>query len=269
MTRISSIWDDKKLSFDDSLSFSVVEVESKNLFIALFSLVQLHSTKFKVGSKMPMVKSILLFLEIVILIINLFGNSIVLYVMTRPQKLRRRSNFYIISITIANLLIGLFIVAYSIYSVSTSSDNLIKWFLLIYYLKALADPKKTHFFVCRMVCSASLFLFCVSYFSMVAVSIDRYFAIRHHLFYRKEIGTKFTLVSIAFCWIFGLIGIGPVIGWNADVNSCETRIFLQFNFVIVFCVFASFIPTLILLVLYGTIYKTIYDQVMSSKLICD
>lgn len=57
-------------------------------------------------------------LEVSAFVFCVFGNSIVIYVMTRQKKLRRKSNYYIISVAVADLLIGLIGIPCSIYMVS-------------------------------------------------------------------------------------------------------------------------------------------------------
>lgn len=57
-------------------------------------------------------------LEVWAFVFSVFGNSIVIYVMTRQKKLRRKSNNYIISVAAADLLIGLVGIPCSIYMVS-------------------------------------------------------------------------------------------------------------------------------------------------------
>lgn len=44
--------------------------------------------------------------NIITIFITVFGNFVVIYVMTRERKLRRKSNFYVISVAFADLLKG-------------------------------------------------------------------------------------------------------------------------------------------------------------------
>lgn len=67
---------------------------------------------------MELINVILVLAESFSFVIGVFGNSVVIYVKTREKKLRRQTNFYVLSITIANLIAGLFVIPRTIYTVS-------------------------------------------------------------------------------------------------------------------------------------------------------
>lgn len=50
-------------------------------------------------------------------VLSVFGNFVVIYVMTRERRLRKKSNYYIISVALADLLIGLLGIPFSAYAV--------------------------------------------------------------------------------------------------------------------------------------------------------
>lgn len=56
-------------------------------------------------------------LEIWAFISSVVGNSLVLYVMTREKKLRRQSNYHIISVAVSNLLFGAIGIPFTVYAV--------------------------------------------------------------------------------------------------------------------------------------------------------
>lgn len=58
-------------------------------------------------------------LEVWAFVFSVVGNSVVIYVMSREKKLRRKSNYYIISVAIADILIGLVGIPCSIYMVKS------------------------------------------------------------------------------------------------------------------------------------------------------
>lgn len=68
-----------------------------------------------------LINVIFVLLELVAFVLSVFGNIIVLYVMTREKKLRRKSNFFIISIAVADLLIGLIEIPTSFLNVRSES----------------------------------------------------------------------------------------------------------------------------------------------------
>lgn len=53
-----------------------------------------------------------------VLLFSIFGNLIVIYVMTRRAKLKRQSNYYIVSLALADLLTGVIVVPLSLNAVN-------------------------------------------------------------------------------------------------------------------------------------------------------
>lgn len=70
-------------------------------------------------------------------------------------------------------------------------------------------------------------------------------------------------MAIAICWLTGLIGFLPSLGWNSGLfdNKCDFRVVMDFDYIIFSCIVASFLPTVIVIVVYIVIYKEISDQV--------
>lgn len=103
----------------------------------------------------------------------------------------------------------------------------------------------------------------VSIFSLLVVSLDRYFAICHALFHRGNVGKKVTLSLIALCWSLGVLGFLPLFGWNSGLfkNKCDARITLDFNYIIFLCVTVSLVPTILLMIIYALIFKKIKELV--------
>lgn len=99
----------------------------------------------------------------------------------------------------------------------------------------------------------------VSNFSLLAVSIDRYWSICHPISYHKTVTTRFTKLVILICWILSLLGFLPLFGWNSGIfeDTCDAKIVFDFNYVIFLCVTVSFLPAIILLLVYILIYKQV------------
>lgn len=66
------------------------------------------------------IETVFALLEAWAFVFGVFGNFVVIYVMTREKKLRRKSNYYIISVASADLLIGLIGIPGSIFMVRRS-----------------------------------------------------------------------------------------------------------------------------------------------------
>lgn len=107
--------------------------------------------------------------EILVAVSAVFGNGLVIVVFARERRLRRRTNYYIISLATADLLVGLFAIPFAI-------------------LASVGLP--TNFHACLFTVSVLVVLCTISIFCLVAVSVDRYWAILYPMGYSRTVRTK-------------------------------------------------------------------------------
>lgn len=107
--------------------------------------------------------------EILVAICAVFGNGLVIVVFSKERKLRRRTNYYIVSLAAADLLVGLFAIPFAI-------------------LASIGLPTNLH--ACLFTVSILVVLCTISIFCLVAVSVDRYWAILHPMGYSRTVRTK-------------------------------------------------------------------------------
>ena len=107
--------------------------------------------------------------EIVVAILAVVGNAITLYVFVIDRKLRRLTNYYIASLALADLLVGVLGVPFAI-------------------LTSLGLPRPL--WACLMMLSFLMVLCTISIFCLVAVSVDRYWAILYPLVYSRVMTGK-------------------------------------------------------------------------------
>ncbi|XKL63363.1 hypothetical protein PGB90_005727 [Kerria lacca] len=110
--------------------------------------------------------------EIIVSVVTVAGNTLVLIAFKRERKLRRRTNYYIVSLAVADLLVGLIGIPCAI-------------------LSSVGLPK--HLETCLLSVSLLVVLCTISIFSLVAVSVDRYWAILHPMSYSRNVNSKFAL----------------------------------------------------------------------------
>lgn len=109
--------------------------------------------------------------EIIIGIMAILGNSIVIIVFLSDKKLRRPSNFYIISLAFADLLFGILGIPSAI--MVTFFSNVFHISLNLYVLKIdIGLPRDLNLCLCAI--STLLGLGTISIFSLIGVSIDRH-----------------------------------------------------------------------------------------------
>lgn len=110
--------------------------------------------------------------EILVAIFAVIGNAMVIIVFRRERRLRRRTNYYIVSLAVADLLVGLFGIPFAI-------------------LASIGLPTNLH--ACLFTLSILVVLCTISIFCLVAVSVDRYWAILYPMGYSRNVRTKTAL----------------------------------------------------------------------------
>ena len=107
--------------------------------------------------------------EVIVALFAVIGNALVILVFYRERRLRRRTNYYIVSLAIADLLVGLLGIPFAI-------------------LASVGLPTNLH--ACLFTVSLLLVLCTISIFCLVAVSVDRYWAILHPMGYSRNVRTR-------------------------------------------------------------------------------
>lgn len=107
--------------------------------------------------------------EIFVAICAVLGNGLVIIVFSKERRLRRRTNYYIVSLAAADLLVGLFAIPFAI-------------------LASIGLPTNLH--ACLFTVSLLVVLCTISIFCLVAVSVDRYWAILYPMGYSRTVRTK-------------------------------------------------------------------------------
>lgn len=105
------------------------------------------------------------------------GNGLVIVAFRRERRLRRRTNYYIVSLAVADLLVGLVGIPCAV-------------------LSSVGLPKQLH--LCMLSVSLLVVLCTVSILSLVAVSADRYWAILYPMAYSTNSNTK---IAISTCTV--------------------------------------------------------------------
>nr|CAI5857286.1 unnamed protein product [Callosobruchus analis] len=110
--------------------------------------------------------------EILVAVFAVVGNALVIFVFRKERRLRRRTNYYIVSLATADLLVGLLGIPFAI-------------------LSSVGLPTNLH--ACLFTVSLLVVLCTISIFCLVAVSVDRYWAILYPMGYSRNVRTKTAL----------------------------------------------------------------------------
>lgn len=130
------------------------------------------------------------------------GNGLVIVAFHRERRLRRRTNYYIVSLAVADLLVGVVGIPCAV-------------------LSSVGLPRHLH--LCVFSVSLIVVLCTVSILNLVAVSADRYWAILYPMAYSTNSNTKIAVSTYRPSNVTHPLWIGWPI--NRLYNICFTRLF--------------------------------------------
>uniref|UniRef100_T1J2N5 G-protein coupled receptors family 1 profile domain-containing protein n=1 Tax=Strigamia maritima TaxID=126957 RepID=T1J2N5_STRMM len=202
----------------------------------------LNETQLAVGVKLDIPYVVA---EVLVAVMAVAGNLLVIVAFAVDRRLQRLTNYYIVSLAIADFLVGLMGIPFAV-------------------LTSVGLPHNS-FIACLFMLSVLVVLCTISIFNLVAVSVDRFWAILFPLNYASHMSKRAAQGIIIVCWILGaLIGFLPVIGWHQHPTSTDSCLFvfvMDYNF-LVFLYFATIVgPSLLMGIFYGRIYCVVVQQV--------
>ena len=178
-------------------------------------------------------------LEGVIGLVSILGNSLVIYVILKFPKLHNNTNYLMISLALADLLVG----AVGIPCVIVNSFGL---------------PR--HFYGCLTTSCIIVVLTQTSIFAMVAIAVERLVAVTQPVFHFQYCRINKVIMATTIVWIMGaLIGFIPLFGWNKGPtrdNVCIFMLIIDFSYMVYFNFFLCvFIPLMVIFIIYGYIFN--------------
>ncbi|GJQ83347.1 hypothetical protein Trydic_g18132 [Trypoxylus dichotomus] len=133
--------------------------------------------------------------EVLVAVFAVVGNAMVIFVFRKERRLRRRTNYYIVSLAAADLLVGLLGIPFAIMASVGLPSNL---------------------YACLFTVSLLVVLCTISIFCLVAVSVDRYWAILHPMGYSRNVRTRTALVPLRLNRQFYEYIAFSLSGWNSS-----------------------------------------------------
>lgn len=139
-------------------------------------------------------------IELIIAVLSISGNVLVCWAVAINTTLKNATNYFLVSLAVADILVGCLAIPFAI----TISIGI--------YLD---------FYGCLFLACFVLVLTQSSIFSLLAVAIDRYLAVKIPLRYRELVTGKRAREIIAILWILSfVIGLIPFLGWNLKERAC-------------------------------------------------
>ncbi|XP_062570112.1 alpha-1A adrenergic receptor-like [Saccostrea cucullata] len=176
-----------------------------------------------------------------ILFMTVFGNLLVLIAVAINENLRHTTNYFIVNLACADLLLGI-----SVLPFSATLDILGYWpfgsIMCIFWTS-----------VDVLWCTGSIITLCV-------ISVDRYIGITKPLQHGIIMSEKRACWIISLVWVASLaISIGPVFGWRHDRKVVQTSCHVNKEpAYVIFSVTGSFyIPMFVIVFVYYRIFKKV------------
>ncbi|XP_027758442.1 5-hydroxytryptamine receptor 2C [Empidonax traillii] len=185
-------------------------------------------------------------LILVVILLTIGGNILVIMAVSLEKKLQNATNFFLMSLAVADMLVGILVMPVSL--------------VAVLYDYAWPLPKQ----LCPIWISLDVLFSTASIMHLCAISLDRYVAIRNPIEHSRFNSRTKAIMKIAAVWTIS-IGISmpiPVIGLQDDsrvfVNG--TCVLNDENFVLIGSFMAFFIPLIIMVITYCLTVQVLQRQ---------
>ncbi|XP_073831175.1 dopamine D2-like receptor isoform X2 [Musca autumnalis] len=185
---------------------------------------------------------------IVFPIFTLFGNILVIMSVFRERSLQTVTNYFIVSLAIADLLVAVVVMPFAVYALVNVTWGL-PYFACDFYIAM------------DVICSTS------SIFNLVAISVDRYIAVTQPIKYAKHRNSRRVCLTIIMVWaISAAIGSPIVLGLNntpdRDPSLC---MFYNTDFIVYSSLSSFYIPCIIMVFLYWNIFMALRSRARKQR----
>ncbi|XP_043500955.1 dopamine D2-like receptor isoform X2 [Polistes fuscatus] len=181
--------------------------------------------------------------------LTLFGNVLVILAVVREKALQTVTNYFIVSLAVADLLVAVLVMPFAVYVLVNSGSWSLPGFVCDFYIAM------------DVTCSTS------SIFNLVAISIDRYIAVTQPIKYAKHRNNRRVWMTILLVWaISAAIGSPIVLGLNNTPNRLPDQcLFYNTDFIIYSSLSSFYIPCIIMVFLYYNIFKGLRNRARKAR----
>lgn len=185
------------------------------------------------------------------------GNFLVLIIVWRTSKLHEPNYFFLCSLSVADLLVG-----------------------LIYCPLLIVSVAKQCWMFGDFMCYAHAVTICISLnaslMNLCAISVDRYYFITRPLRYTEIVTRKKTIVAIVLVWTHSIFwAVAPLFGWGEYIyedatDSCKPNWnghgLLHKSYALGLALFCFLFPVIVMIVAYVKIFKAARKQLRTIQL---
>lgn len=176
-------------------------------------------------------------------IFTVFGNILVIVAFFRERRLRVISNYFVMSMAIADVLIGMFSMP-------------------IYTMYLLLGEWPLGAFICDLWLALDYVCCAASVIGILMISVDRYKSLLSPMTYRNAMTRPKACILILLGWLCSILLFGvPIIGWqyfegNRTIaeDKCEVQFLSDPTYTTGSILLIYWLPLMVILILYGKIY---------------
>ncbi|XP_029989379.1 histamine H1 receptor [Sphaeramia orbicularis] len=188
-------------------------------------------------------------------LLTVIMNLLVLYAVKREKTLHTVGNLYIVSLSLADLIVGTTVMPLN----------------LVYLLE---DEWKLGRAVCQFWLIMDYVASTASIFSLFILCLDRYRSVRQPLKYLKYRTRGKASVMIAGAWLLSMMWIIPILGWRSfthvdlkpeEENKCDTDFRFVTWFKVITAVFNFYVPSVLMLWFYTHIYFAVRQHLRDRE----
>ncbi|XP_015234626.1 PREDICTED: histamine H1 receptor [Cyprinodon variegatus] len=188
-------------------------------------------------------------------LLTIIMNLLVLYAVKREKTLHTVGNLYIVSLSVADLIVGTTVMP-----------------LNLMYL--LEDEWRLGRAVCQFWLIMDYVASTASIFSLFILCLDRYRSVRQPLKYLKYRTRGKASLMISGAWLLSMMWIIPILGWRSfthvdlkpeEENKCDTDFRFVTWFKVITAVFNFYVPSILMLWFYTHIYLAVRQHLRDRE----
>lgn len=177
-------------------------------------------------------------------------NILVLYAVRKERMLHTVGNLYIVSLSVADLIVGTTVMP-----------------LNLAYL--LEDEWKLGRALCQFWLVMDYVASTASIFSLFILCLDRYRSVQHPLRYLKYRTRGRAILMISGAWLLSMMWVVPILGWRSFThvdqkpeteNKCDTDFRFVTWFKVLTATFNFYVPSVLMLWFYSKIFMAVREH---------
>ncbi|RWS24614.1 alpha-2A adrenergic receptor-like protein, partial [Leptotrombidium deliense] len=225
-------WSNRSLPTDSGFASALYNVSEPSKNIPWWEVIPYPQSGY---SQLSII--ILAFFITCIMILIVIGNLLVCVAISTEKSLKTIQNWFITSLAVSDLLLGLVIVPFSL-----AQELMGYWIFGTVW--------------CDIHHALDVLLTTASINNLCLISLDRYWSVTQAVEYLKKRTPTRAMYMIIFVWVFSAcVSLPPLVGWkNTDLKEGECELSNDIGYVLYSSLGSFYIPTVVMVFVYAKIF---------------